>query len=186
MICMKKTIFIENIKFQLLSTCPKANKLISYIAQAAENNSIDPEILYGILLLEIYNRGGIINSWLEKILLKCIPNYFTKMNPSLGVGQIKITTASSLLGKFDYIKISKLLINKRDNIYVCAKLLKKYSNQINNVPMYSNQWFLYISKLYLTGKINVPNYPWIEIYSELLQWSFNKNLFYNAKKSYFI
>jgi glycerophosphoryl diester phosphodiesterase len=104
------------------------------INDMSDKNNIDSEILMTILLIEEFNRGSICHQLQEKFLVSLFPGIVLKKDMSLGLGQIKLSTASRLLD------VSKgealpLLMNPIKNIEICARylalLLKQYNEFID-------------------------------------------------------
>jgi hypothetical protein len=138
------------------------------IKAIANRWSINPNILFGIYLVETINRGGKINNLVERII--CLSqNIMLILNPSIGVCQIRLSTAREIEPSIDNKELIEKLLIKKDNLEICAKLIASYKrNQIN-----SN---LDIIKLFTTGSLEVPNYIWIVLYNDLISWSINNNL----------
>lgn len=113
------------------------------IIEHARINQIEPSILYKILLLEYSFRGKYIFCVYEKFLVKYFKNYVIKNNMSIGLAQIKISTAKKILEQSPYIFIEKLL-EPIFSIELCAKYLSTLKKQYEDseLSMTLNQYFI--------------------------------------------
>ena len=108
----------------------KRNKFV--IDKAARDNDISVVLLETVLRLEIFYRGRIYNKLLEKFICRFFPQIAIKKNISVGMAQIRISTAEEVLRENPFIFI-KQICNDQLNIEVCAKLLKNMINQYEDM-----------------------------------------------------
>lgn len=131
------------------------------------NYENDPEFLFSIIIVEKMNRERMFV--LERILSICFPKLIISLDYSIGICQIKPSTAKQVVNCNDY-ELIKLLINKKSNIDIMCKLIKHYKSYFA-----TNEEVL---NYYLTGtsfpKINYE----LKIYQKLTKWS-SKNKFYS-------
>ena len=85
-------------------------------------------MLETVLKLEIFYRGRIYNRILEKIICRFFPKIAIKKNISVGIAQIRISTAEDILRK-DASSFLGEICNDEFNIKICAKLIKKIINE---------------------------------------------------------
>lgn len=138
-----------------------------YIRQVSTNWDINPNLLLCIFLIEKMNRGNIIYRVLERLICS-FDKIVTKKNPSIGPCQIKFLTARTLEVEMSDKELISKLLDKFSNIELCARLIVSF----NIVPNSTLQ----IIKMYTTGSLNVPNYSWIILYNELVEWGIENNL----------
>lgn len=128
----------------------KANKYL--IDDVAKKNDININILYGILQLEIFYRERIYYRILENILCKYMEDVAIKKDISVGIAQIKISTAQSLL-QTNPKNFIKDVVKDELNIELCGRYLKKiiedykYKNKKGEID--EQDVFDYISSEYL-------------------------------------
>ncbi|RJV71418.1 hypothetical protein DWY90_14395 [Coprococcus sp. AF27-8] len=133
------------------------NKNKFVIDNAARENDINTVLLETVLRLEIFYRGRKYNRILERVVCQFVPKIAIKKNISVGIAQIKISTAEKVLRKDASTFIMKLC-NDRFNIEVCAKLLNDLINEYEDMRE-KNAWpyeeyidiYDYISCQYLGG-----------------------------------
>lgn len=119
--------FIEEVyilEHQLNMECSQIENNRYCIDKVSRENDINAVLLETILRLEIFYRGRLYNRILEKIICKFFGKIAIKKNISVGMAQIKISTAGEIL-KENPQKIIKKICEDEINIEVCAKLLKK-------------------------------------------------------------
>lgn len=127
--------FIEEVyilEHQLNMECSKIENNRYLIDSAARDNDINVKLLETILRLEIFYRGRTYNSVLEKCACRYFSSVAIKKNISVGLAQIKISTAEEVLRENPYNFIKKICDDKF-NIEVCAKLLKNMINKYNDM-----------------------------------------------------
>jgi hypothetical protein len=146
------------------------NKYHSEILLSSNNSKVDPEIVFFIIVNEQVNRGDHLTKLFEKILVYLLPKLALKKDVSIGLGQIKISTAKAL-GEAG--KIGKLLIKPSYNIKLLAQIIKKIELQLLSDCTVDN-----IVLMYTTGKTNHTKIPiGLKIYINIAKWSYSKNFF---------
>lgn len=138
------------------------NEIERYSAQ----NDISAQVLRGILILEFIHRGSFITRTLEKALCKCFPIRAIKRNLSVGLGQIKISTAKDVLEESPEKFIHKLC-ETDFNIQVCAKYIAKLSKEFQEQE-FELDYYRYIACEYL-GYYFYSEDKTIELYSAALR-----------------
>ena len=104
------------------------NKYI--INDIAKENNISYELLAYIIRFEDLYRGALINKILENLVVKFDKNRAIKKDYSIGICQIKISTAQKVLRDTPFNFIDNLM--KEDyNIDLCGKYLKSLINEYN-------------------------------------------------------
>lgn len=126
----------------------------------------DPEFLFSIIIIEKMNRKNI--SFLENILVSLFPRIVIFLDLSIGICQIKPSTAKSVTNLKDS-ELIKLLMNPTINIEIMCKLIELY--RIKSCTKDE------ILNLYLTGKKKPQMNRELRIYYELTIWS-SSNYFY--------
>ncbi|MGE6370966.1 hypothetical protein ACQKDB_17820 [Planococcus kocurii] len=166
--------FIKFYKIKYLNQCNRfENSFFLDVAIKSRSYGIDAEILFGILILEKLNRGNLLVRVLEILGVYLIPWYLIKKNVSIGLGQVKIGTAREVLGNLKDKEILRVLINQSSNIEIVARLLRKYSDNVNR----EEDLLKTVSNLYITGKEKpFPNFQ-TEVHYLLLKWSVKNNIF---------
>lgn len=127
--------FIEEVyilEHQLNMDCPKIEKNRYLIDKAARDNDINVILLETILRLEIFYRGRVYNSVLEKCACKYFGRVAIKKNISVGLAQIRISTAEKVLRENPYNFIKEICDDKL-NIEACARLIKNIINSYNDM-----------------------------------------------------
>lgn len=171
----------EYYKFQYLEQSYRLRKeILMFINNASETEDIDAEILFGIISLESLNRGDFFTRTLERIGVFLAPTYLIKHDMSLGVGQVKISTAKKVLANQNDKEILISLIHPKKNIEIVAKLLSSY---LNNSARSENT-LRYLTNKYITGKENPKLNKEMEIYYLLLKWSVQNEIFKKSIKQY--
>lgn len=142
------------------------DRKLDYIIEISNFYHIDPRLIYGILLIEQVNRG----SWLVRIVERLFVNFFYKVVPmdiSIGLAQIKISTAKNYLPNYSELEIAKLLLDEDWNIKISAKIIKSY---YKTYGLKNNDDLIYLIKYYTTGNISTPASYSIKIYYLLFKW----------------
>lgn len=127
--------FIEEVYIlekQLNMECSQVENNRYLIDRVARENDINVALLETILRLEIFYRGRMYNKLLENCACKYFSTLAIKKNISVGVAQIKISTAARLLKENPHSFI-KRLCNDDFNIELCAKLLKDIMDQYEDM-----------------------------------------------------
>ncbi|WHY86055.1 lytic transglycosylase domain-containing protein [Neobacillus novalis] len=133
---------------------------------------VDPEIIYSFILIESMNRGGIFTRKLEKFC-SFFPYLLVKLDPSLGLGQVKISTAKMVWNSSCDTEIIKKLLNPQNNIELVSNLLSIYLKDCKG----ENNKFMSLVKLYTTGNKFTPINRELIIYYNLLCWSISNHTY---------
>lgn len=123
-------VYILEHQLNMESTKIEKNKYL--IDKMARENDINVILLETILRLEIFYRGRVYNKFLEKCLCKYFSKIAIKKNVSVGLAQIRISTAGDVLKENPYHFI-KEICDDNLNIEVCAKLLKILINKYEDM-----------------------------------------------------
>lgn len=144
------TIMLRNIDLM-----NRKNSLVIYykaeIKKNAEFYKMNPELLKSVLLIEEFNRGSLIQSFIERLLINYFPEIVLKQDMSIGFGQVKISTASRLLNISEG-KALEELANPIKNIEICARYIRLLINQYAKNQFRSsvyNDLYDYIAKNYI-------------------------------------
>lgn len=100
----------------------------SDIEEYAKVYRIDPELLKSILYIEEFNRGSIIQYFIERLFITWFPAFVLEKDMSIGFGQIKISTASKLLNISEGAALEELARPRR-NIEICARYIRLLINK---------------------------------------------------------
>ncbi|WP_298093873.1 hypothetical protein [uncultured Catenibacterium sp.] len=172
-------IYIVERQMQLDSILLNRNKYT--IDKIAREYDINATLLEAILRLEIFYRGRMYYRWLEWLICHCASWYAIKKDISVGIAQIKISTAEEVLRK-DAREFIKKLTDDKFNIEVCARLIKKLIDQYGERTESSayNDVYEFIACKYV-GSFAYDKSKTALIYSAVLR-SFMKNekLFYTG------
>lgn len=106
------------------------NKFI--IEKTARDNDISVVLLETVLRLEIFYRGRMYNRMIEKFVCRFFPRIAIKKNISVGVAQIRISTAEEVLRENPFHFIKKIC-NDKLNIEICARLLRNIINKYEDM-----------------------------------------------------
>ena len=128
-----------------MSSDRKKNKYI--IEKVAKENDINVTLLETILRLEIFYRGREYNKLLEKFICQYCSSVAIKKDISVGIGQIKISTAEKVL-RTDAVNFIKQICKDEINIEICGKFLKELIKQYGymseqNEDVYENYQDIY-------------------------------------------
>ena len=115
---------------QLNIKSPYIEKNKYAIDDSAKQNDIPVELLKTILKLEIFYRYRSYNRITEFIICKFFKKIAVKKDISVGLAQIKVSTASQVLRLRPESFISSL-INDQMNISVCGKYLRSLIDEYN-------------------------------------------------------
>jgi len=164
---------IKYYKYKMKSNMYLFNNHFNYIEKISKTYNVDSHLLYYILLIEWINRGNWLTKSSEKILVKLFINKVIKYDISIGIGQIKVSTAQFFLRHGDNRNIARNLLIDEFNIEVCAKIISSYYHSIHKSD---DKGLLGLVKQYTTGndssKVNIQ----IIIYYSLLKWAFKESL----------
>lgn len=154
-------------------------KYYNIIEHEAIINNLNVNLLFGFIILEQINRGNIIQRIIEYLIVYLVPQVVIKRDMSLGLAQIKLSTAQKIYPyELDRVLIRNL-INEDFNISTCAKLL---CSIISNIGININ--LLILTKNYLTGNSYSDLNNTIILYHNLLYWSVKQQLFDKCKVYY--
>lgn len=158
---------------QVINNIFRLKPFLNNIVSESYKNGINPNLLLGIIAIEKTNRNRIYNL-VEYILASIVPNLFIKLNPSIGIAQIRISTLKDELEtELSSTNIQKLM-DSGYSISILAKLVSKYCKEIDfdsrtiNTKNFEEK-LLNIVKKYTTGKYQCPNYPWVLYYFYILK-----------------
>lgn len=126
---------------QLQIENPILNKYKYIIDDAARENDISVALLSTILKLELIYRGKIYYRTLEYIMCTFLKSITIKRDLSVGIAQIKISTAQKILRENPDSFLQKLL-NGKFNIGVCAKVLRYNIESYERILESGEEWRL--------------------------------------------
>jgi len=139
---------------------------LSYIIECSNLHEINPKLLYGVLLIEYVNRGNWRTRTIESVLVKYFIHTAVKLDMSIGIGQIRISTAKQFLTDVDSPNMGRKLLEDKFSIEVCARILSHYIH----ITRHAENPLLDIVKFYTTGKNLSESNASIELYYSLLKW----------------
>jgi hypothetical protein len=149
------------------------NNILRQIVKCSREVNINPEILFSIIVIEKMNRGSFFNVFLEKILSIMYPSLLCKLDASLGLGQVRVSTAKRVCDLSSKQLVRKLL-NPFFNVEIISKLISIYSEEANE---YSHKVRIIIN-FYTTGKQNPIVNRELYLYNNLVSWSIEKANFH--------
>lgn len=114
---------IEALKETVLTERESIDYFRYEIIAAAQKYQINPNLLYGILLLEHINRGSYYIRILENFLCRFLSRLAIKLDISVGIGQIKLSSAEKGL-KISRVLLVKDILEPKFNINACASYIK--------------------------------------------------------------
>ncbi|MDO4313159.1 MAG: hypothetical protein Q4C52_08745 [Eubacteriales bacterium] len=134
----------------------EANKYI--IDDVAKGNDINIEFLKTILNLECFYRERLYNRFAEVIITRFFSHYAIKRDISVGIAQIKISTAQKILRENPHSFV-KGICDDEMNIKLCGKyikiLIEEYYFRLENEQGYMESRFTdvydYVACQYLGG-----------------------------------
>ncbi|MBC8572492.1 hypothetical protein H8716_05225 [Lachnospiraceae bacterium NSJ-46] len=162
------------------------------IQKASRENNISEELLSTVIQLEMMNRGAWVIRKAEKLVCKFLPRYAAKKDYSVGLAQIKISTAQKILKESPDAFLMKMF-NNAFNIELCAKILKKLSDEywkFESDYKYVRDWtgdeYQYIAYRYLTDCTEYMNET-VLLYGVMLRSKVEKKYdIENIKKELFL
>lgn len=105
------------------------------IEREALANGIDKDILETVLCLEYVNRSSVLYVFAEKIAVKFFKKRVIEKDYSIGLAQIKPSTAKSLISESPYTFLEKMT-DPQFSIKLCAKylaqIIRKYEDLIKD------------------------------------------------------
>lgn len=151
-------------------------KYIYLVHSIARQEGINPELLFGIILIEKINRGHWLTRFSEKVFIKLFPKYLIKRDASLGISQIKVSTAKLVTPSLSDIEILDALSDDFKCISICSKLINYYLEIIKKTTEDNDKIILILTSLYLTGEIVVIDNDCLFFYNNLLEWCISEKL----------
>lgn len=143
---------------QMEMECPFVDEYCYEIEKHAEESNVPIDLLYTILCLEYTNRSSCGYRFIENLLVKYFKKLTIRKDISIGLSQIKPSTAKELIKKSPY-EFLENLINNEFSIQLCAKLLRnildKYQDEYNycieNDLAFDDNIWCFIASEYLCG-----------------------------------
>lgn len=142
------------------------------IITTAKYWNLNPNILFGILLIENVNRGNKILRFAERIAVVNMPKVIINRDASIGIAQIKISTALKYTKCYTKYDVAKLLLKDCFSIRICSMIINEYFNTATS----SSNKILELVNYYTTGKKYTEINDSIYIYYKLLNWIIDSNL----------
>ena len=169
----REEIYILEKQFSVESPYIKNNQYV--IDDSAKQNDIPVELLKTILKLEIFYRYRMYNRFIEFILCKFLKKIAIKKDISVGLAQIKISTASKVMRQRPE-KFIASLIDDQTNISICGKYLRqlieeydfRMATETYHIQNSYTDVFDYIACKYLGGTSETKEKT-ILVYSALLR-----------------
>ncbi|CAM4239221.1 hypothetical protein [Lacicoccus alkaliphilus] len=162
---------LEYYKHKILINKAFIDKRLSLIDKYSKMNEINREELYGILLIEHINRGKLLTKIIERCAVKFLISKAVQLDLSLGIGQIKISTARLYCRDKDNKAMAKELLKDEFNINVAAQIICDYHTKFDE----QNQ-LLGLVKYYTMGDITHKSNRNIILYYKLLRWIIKEGL----------
>lgn len=119
------------VQHQINMPCKKIEHNRYMIENVAKENDINPKLLRTILYLEIFYRKRIYNQLLENFICKFMKKLAISKDISVGIAQIKVSTAEKILMKDAPLFLDQLPKDTY-NIQVCGKYLKHLLEEYKN------------------------------------------------------
>ena len=148
------------------------------ILRCATEHRLAPDIILGILAIEHINRGSIFG-YIEHFLARVYPQFLLTKDCSIGIAQIKISTAQ-IVNQCAQKELLNMLLDNEQCINICARLVRHYCDQYQLDSLPSRELAFHIAYLYLTGKPTGPCFPCIQLYAGLLADALECRLFYRC------
>ncbi|MBF0753039.1 hypothetical protein E4T89_02050 [Jeotgalicoccus nanhaiensis] len=158
-------------KNRLLTDVNFTDEEITYMYKYANEYEIDFSYINSLLTIERFNRGDFITKYKEHLSVKYLPQFTANQDPSLGVGQIKISTAEKYFPNTSKLELQQLLLNTEFNISLCANIIKDFQENPNE-----DNTNLGLIKLYTTGSSDSLINDTIRLYCYLFEWLINKDI----------
>ena len=149
------------------------------IQRAAQLHAVDPELLMGILVLETANRGLAFRV-LERLVARVNPRYLVRRDCSIGIAQIRPSTARSVVDA-DSQRLVCMLLDDDGSIDVCARLIRRFSQEHHLERLSIRLRVAAVARLYTTGKLAPARHPWIGLYTLLLTYAVSNRLFHSLR-----
>lgn len=161
---------LELLKNRLTSNVKFTDEEIVCIYKNANEYEISFEELHALLSIEKFNRGDFVTQFKEYISVKVLPDFTSKLNPTIGIGQIRLSNAQKHFKNFTEKALLEALLDKEFNISLTAKIIKDIQgNQESENPN------LELIKVYTTGDKEAEISSTIRLYYFLFEWLIHKN-----------
>ena len=161
---------LELLKNRLTSNVKFTDEEIVCIYKNANEYEISFEELHALLSIEKFNRGDFVTQFKEYISVKVLPDFTSKLNPTIGIGQIRLSNAQKHFKNFTEKALLEALLDKEFNISLTAKIIKDIQgNQESENPN------LELIKVYTTGDKEAEISSTIRLYYYLFEWLIHKN-----------
>ncbi len=139
---------------------PRIERNKHTIDETAKTYNINPKLLTVILKLEIFYRDRIYYSVSEKLLCTVFKSLAIKIDASIGIAQIKISTAEKILNQ-DPLDFIGELPKDKFNIDLCGRYLHNLIEEYNNSNIEDvssdegcNDIYNFIARMYLGSAAN--------------------------------
>lgn len=161
-------------RFYMKQSLVQNKRNLTSIRESAEVNNLHPEVLFGIISLEQLNRGSFLSVTIERLCVFFFPILIEVKDMSIGIGQVKLSTAKQILNLNDSKKVQRLLMKNEINIDISAKYIKQHDTEV-------------ISKIvsyYLFGREEHKINREYSIYLNLLNWSIENQIFLKTLRNH--
>lgn len=158
-------------KNRLVTDVSFSDEEITYMYKYANEFDIEFTLINALLTIERFNRGDFITKYKEHLLVKFLPQFTANQDPSLGIGQIKISTAEEYFPNKSKLELQQLLLDTEFNISLCAHIIKDFQKNEN-----MDNTNLGLIKLYTTGSSSSSINNTIRLYYFLFEWLINKDI----------
>ncbi|WP_271399845.1 hypothetical protein [Salinicoccus roseus] len=154
---------LEYYKFRISNNIKLTEEELLLVKDSSNEYEIPYSYLLSIIIIEKFCRDNIIENTKEKIFIKFWKH--NKINPSLGIGQIKVSTVKEYFPLMDEKEIIKSLHDKKFNINLCAVIIQNFinNNESHNIK-------LDLIRFYTTGNSDIEVTHSIKIYYYLFDW----------------
>lgn len=158
-------------KNRLITDVSFSDEEITYMYKYANEYDIEFTYIHALLTIERFNRGDFITKYKEHLSVKFLPQFTANQDPSLGIGQIKISTAEEYFPNMSKLELQQLLLNTEFNISLCANIIKDFQENPN-----IDNTNLDLIKIYTTGSSSSSMNSTIRLYYFLFEWLINKDI----------
>lgn len=158
-------------KNRLMTDVSFSDEEITYMYKYANEYDIEFTYIHSLLTIERFNRGDFITKYKEHLSVKFLPQFTANQDPSLGIGQIKISTAEEYFPNKSKLELQQLLLNTEFNISLCANIIKDFQENKN-----VDNTNLDLIKIYITGSSSSSMNDTIRLYYFLFEWLINKDI----------
>src|SRR5699024_6752786 len=94
-------------KYRIMRKKKYIDSRIELVNKYSHIYSIDRRELYAVLLLEYVNRGHWLTRWIEKLIVNLFTSIAIRIDLSIGIAQIKISTAKQFYPDSETVIIAK-------------------------------------------------------------------------------